>query len=497
MTNAAIYARISQNDVKVPAIENQIKNLEALAEAEGYTIVHVYSDDGISAWSGKKRPGFLDLIRGIKNHEFEVILAVAEDRLTRSSEEKIGLQSDSVKAGVTWHTLASGKVDPSTAEGGLLATITGALSQYESTLKKERLDRSVADRLALGKDLGGPRPFGFEKDRKTIREPEAAVLRAGYEMIMNDAKGRVWAVAKLFTDSGIKRDRGKDGAWRTQTVRSILLRERNVGRLVVKGVTYSDEYPAIIDVETFDKVKAILTNENRKPRRGPKPMQWAAIGSVRCGVCGNHMSQTGQRKKDGKRHLRCSPQGRTPQPEGVRHPTVEVEKLDLELSTIVQSQVRQYGLRNETFDSPANSITPLRLKVAELVRQRDVVQGLATIPGANLTKVHKDLSELGKQIDEAQAQLDAAMSSDTATAAIEAAMDSMGKVKMIDGKVWVDMSAWYSYWRSIDIETKRTLITALAPDLLLMPSGIGQRDFRLNFDFETGQAIKPLRPFII
>jgi hypothetical protein len=414
------------------------------------------------------------------------IAAYSWSRLTRRPKELELLIDLFEQHGVQFHIVNMGNIDLSKPDGRAVARTVAAWDAAEAERTGDRVAFAQAGLLANGHDIGGPRPFGYEKDRKTIRESEAKVLRAGYEMILNDPKASVWAVAKLFTESGIKRDRGQDGAWRTQTVRHILLRERNVGRLVVNGVTYATNPDlAIISEETFERVKAILENPARVPRRGPKPRQWAAIGTVRCGVCGNHMSQTGQRKKDGKRHLKCSPQGRSPQPAGVRHPTIEVEKLDLELSTIVSMKLTQLSLLKKTFDTPANSITPLRLKVAELVRQRDAVQMTATFPGANLSMVAKQLQELGKQIDETQAELDAAMSSDVATAAIEAASAHLKGMETFVDRQELDMSKWHEYWAGIDIEIKRTLIRSLVPGLVLMPLGQGLYGFRLKWPEQT------------
>src|SRR3982751_4504776 len=94
---AALYARISIDDKKTPAIKNQLSTLRALAAAEGYSVVAELYDEGISAYRGKLRPGFVELLKGVNAKAFDVVLAVAEDRFTRSSEEKFGFMSYCVK----------------------------------------------------------------------------------------------------------------------------------------------------------------------------------------------------------------------------------------------------------------------------------------------------------------------------------------------------------------------------------------------------------------
>lgn len=463
MTRAAIYARISESDVKIPAIKNQIANLERLAAAEGYTIVRTYSDDGISAYSGKRRPGFLDLVAGVRNKEFDLILAVAEDRFTRSSEEKIGLQGDCVRAGITWHTLAGGRVDPSTASGGLLATITGAVAQYESALKVERIQRSVADRLAAGKDLGGPRPFGFEPDRTTIREHEAEVLRAAYAAVLEGDS--LYKIAKSFDAAGVKRDRAPEGTWRPQTVRSILLRERNCGRLVVKGVQYADDFPPIIDTDTFDRVRAILENPARAPRRGPKGANWAATGVVRCGVCGGYLTQT--QGRGGVRGFRCAADGRTASVNSLRHPGITAAKLDAMLCALVWLTLHFRVIMERDVTATPAPVAALRLRVAELVRQRDVAQDLALSPGANVAHAKKKISALAGEIGHAQKALDEALAVDVTTAALasatavaEAAMTGAEHPEELFGQ----------HWARLSVDDRRALIRALLPSPKLWPT---------------------------
>jgi site-specific DNA recombinase len=464
MTKAAIYARISVDDKKTPAVENQIANLKKLAVAHGYEVVRTFSDDGISAFSGKTRPGFLDLVNGIRARDFDVILAVAEDRLTRSSEEKIGLQSDCVKAGITWHTSASGAVDPSTAQGGLLATITGAVAQYESQVKQERLQRSVSDRLAAGKDLGGPRPFGFEKNRTTVREHEADALKTAYKMILDG--GTVYGVAKFFTEMGIKRDRAAESPWRPQTVRHILLRERNCGRLVVKGVQYADDLTALIDAKTFDRAKAILENPARAPRRGPKPTTYAAVGSVRCGVCGSYLSQSGARLQ-GVRNFRCSPDSRPMASAGQRHPTIAAPKLDAMLRALVFLRLYRLVITERGLDTTPTPMAALQAQVVEYVRQRDLAQELLFAPGANIAAAKRKLSQLSDQIEKTQRELDAAMNADVTSSALNAARAGVESSMVSSALAETEFN---SHWDAITVEDRRALVTALLPAPKLWPT---------------------------
>jgi len=53
---AAIYARVSTKEADRDKAANQVDDLEAFAESEGYEVIAVFKDDGISAYKDVERP---------------------------------------------------------------------------------------------------------------------------------------------------------------------------------------------------------------------------------------------------------------------------------------------------------------------------------------------------------------------------------------------------------------------------------------------------------
>src|SRR5215831_12403075 len=74
----ALYLRVSTTD---QTVENQQRELEAVAERHGWNVVAVFADAGISGTKGReKRPGYDSLCRGIARREFDQVAAWSVDR---------------------------------------------------------------------------------------------------------------------------------------------------------------------------------------------------------------------------------------------------------------------------------------------------------------------------------------------------------------------------------------------------------------------------------
>ena len=74
--------------------------------------------------------------------------------------------------------MTAGEFDLCTPEGRLTARIVGSVARKESEDKSRRIRRKHVELAKAGKvSGGGRRPFGFESDRVTIREDEAAPER--------------------------------------------------------------------------------------------------------------------------------------------------------------------------------------------------------------------------------------------------------------------------------------------------------------------------------
>ena len=87
----AFYARISKKEKQAGKehlwVERQEGDGRALGETIGWPEPTLYVDDGHSAWSGARRPGYEQMVADIKAGKIDgILIGAAFDRLSRSAQ---------------------------------------------------------------------------------------------------------------------------------------------------------------------------------------------------------------------------------------------------------------------------------------------------------------------------------------------------------------------------------------------------------------------------
>ena len=257
-----------------------------------------FVDDDVSAYSGTKRPQYRAMLEAIGDGDVDAVLVWHMDRLHRRPielEEFVAVCAASgVKDVVTLH----GEFDLGTGDGLLVARLIGVVAANESDAKSRRTKRKQLELAQAGKPSGGGvRSFGFQDDRVTLDESEAAVIR--------DLATRFLAGEPLTTltnwlqDNGVRTVMGKE--WRTTTVRNLLKSPRIAGLREYQGqVIGKAVWPAIITEEEHTQIVAILTDPARRTNRTAR--RYLLSGLCRCSKCGAKMV-TGQSR--GRRRYMC------------------------------------------------------------------------------------------------------------------------------------------------------------------------------------------------
>src|SRR5258705_9485584 len=109
---AFIYLRISEDKTGEKAgVERQLEDCTALAKRERATVVEVFCDNDISAYSGKRRPDFENLLDAMKNEPGALVICWHTDRLYRSMKDLERFIEIAEAARISIKSVTSGELD--------------------------------------------------------------------------------------------------------------------------------------------------------------------------------------------------------------------------------------------------------------------------------------------------------------------------------------------------------------------------------------------------
>lgn len=169
----ALYCRVSTDG---QTTKNQERELQAVAERHGWSVVAVFKDQGISGTKGKEeRPGLAKLMQAVSRKEFDMVAAWSVDRLGRSLQDLIGLLQDFHAKHIDLYLHTQG-LDTSTPSGRAMYQMLGVFGEFERAIIQERVHAGLARARAEGIQLG--RPAKIAGDAAKVKAMRAA-RRAG------------------------------------------------------------------------------------------------------------------------------------------------------------------------------------------------------------------------------------------------------------------------------------------------------------------------------
>ena len=149
----AIYVRVSTDG---QTVDNQLRELEAIAERSGWTVAACFVDAGISGARGRDcRPAFDALHKAIVRREVKQVMAWSVDRLGRSLQDLVGFLAEMQAARCDLYLHVQG-LDTSTPAGKAMFQMLGVFSEFERAMIVERVRTGLARARAQGKRLGRP-----------------------------------------------------------------------------------------------------------------------------------------------------------------------------------------------------------------------------------------------------------------------------------------------------------------------------------------------------
>jgi site-specific DNA recombinase len=444
---AAIALRLSEDPYKGTeregeGVARQGEDCEAHAERNRWPVCHVLVDNDKTAL--RRRPGFEKLLRLIKSGEVNVVIAWSSERLLKTKTDEFRFYETCLAAPepVIVSYARGMTFDLSTPQGRKFFDNAASDARYETELKSERQKRANRQHAEKGRPAAGPRPFGYESDRVTLRRKEADAGAKVYTAILAGLK--VAPQVRKLNDAGLLTGQGH--MWRPETLRRWLLSPRNAGlRAHRKEIVTKAAWPAIVDEPTWRAVKAILESPTRK--QAGKSAVGLLTGVARC-VCGETVNMGGQ-SKTGAKNYTC----RTGS-----HVSRAVKPVD-ELVTAVAIAIIERDGADLLVDHERPDVDAIQQEM-EAVRVRLKQLG----------------ADYAAELIERSTMLEGTEVSRKRLADLEAQLTDAGRVDILGPAVTADdVSAWWHSDAVTDDQRRRIIDTIM--DVTILPAVKGRKGF--------------------
>jgi DNA invertase Pin-like site-specific DNA recombinase len=303
----AAYARVStDSDEQFTSFEAQVDYYTRQITANpDWTMVEVYTDEGISGTNTKKRDGFNRMIMDALAGKIDLIITKSISRFARNTVDTLTSVRQLKEKGVEVF-FEKENIYTMDSKGELLITIMSSLAQEES--------RSISENVAWGKRakceegkvyLPYKQFLGYEKGPDglpQIVEEQAKTVRLIYSLFLEGLMPS--GIAKRLETMEILSPAGKP-RWQPGTVESILTNEKYKGDALLQKTFCVDfltkkmkrnegelpqyyveqSHPAIVSSEVFDEVQQEL-----KRRREARYLGRSGCFSSKiiCGECGSY-----------------------------------------------------------------------------------------------------------------------------------------------------------------------------------------------------------------
>ncbi len=309
---AVVYLR--QSTYREESISLEVQELAARQHAErnGYDVVAVHADPGVTGRSWKRRAGVQAAMGALEAGAADVVIVWRWSRLSRSRRDW------AVAADMA--DLAGGRIESATepndrtAAGRFARGVMTELAAFESERIGEQWQEARDHRVARGlPSTGGPR-FGYvqQEDRTYSPDPETGPLLAELYRLYLTGWGSA-QLTRMLNDLGIRRGRTQR-PWAYQDVLTVLDAGFGAG-LLVKSLPRPKDQPTaaaprqpvwerefrpgvhepVIDMATWDAYVNARRERTKQRVRTGAPMLSGLLNCVDCGGPMHHNSWKGGR----------------------------------------------------------------------------------------------------------------------------------------------------------------------------------------------------------
>lgn len=266
-------------------MRRQAEDCRDLAVRSGWQVVETATDNSVSAYSGKTRPGFTAVLAAVREGRADTVLCWHLDRLVRLGSDLAALLALRAEcpdlAVVPVRGTAIYAADPS---GRMTAEILTSVSGFDSAHRAERVARQRRQAAESGRLPA--KTYGYNPSNGRPVEPAAGAVRAAYAAFLASQSITTAQAALVAADPGAPASRG--------AVRGLLTRPAYAGVVAYRGAERIDiaaNWEPLIDLADWRRAQAILSRPARRYARHDRgARQRLLTGIASCGRCSAPMS---------------------------------------------------------------------------------------------------------------------------------------------------------------------------------------------------------------
>ena len=292
-----LYMRVSTEDQAREgfSLPEQKERLEAYCKFKGFVIKDYYTDAGISAKTGNYRPEFERLKEDIKSKKINTIIALKQDRITRSIFDWEELMRF-LEENDAYLDCVNDDINTTNANGKMVSRILMSVSQQEIERTSERTKVGLAGAIKQG-HIPHQAPLGYKHENKKLvidHLTKDVVIRI-FELYH---KGMSYQkISTLFNKEQVL---GKTN-WRDSSIVAILENEIYKGDFVhgkrTKHPTYYENVvEPIVSKEMWEECQAQKKKNSKSYQR---TLTYLFLQKLRCPKCNRILGGKATQKKNG------------------------------------------------------------------------------------------------------------------------------------------------------------------------------------------------------
>ena len=304
--HVAAYARVStdsedQENSYIAQVDHYTRYIR---EHQGWELVDVYADEGLSGMETRRREEFNRMIADCREGKIDRILVKSISRFARNQEDFILYMRELLRLGISIR-FEKENLDTGKISSEQVADIYGAFAQMETTSHSRNMRVSYRIQMERGIFVPAKAPYGYRLENRQLHivPEEAEIVRYIFQEYLA-GRGKQ-DLARELNARNVHREKG-NGKWYFETIGYILSNPTYTGNQIWHKTYMTDTLPyverrntgqqpkyfaeeccpAIINKSDFEKVQELVS---RRKETTPKQNDRRLLPGkkVFCASCGS------------------------------------------------------------------------------------------------------------------------------------------------------------------------------------------------------------------